>query len=118
MLPPSPLLPPLAIGAGARILSYLDAFHREWHGGEHVVLLDGEFHALAMSVADHLAEAKVRVTFVTEIEKPGIRLDAQTQKMWFRRLCTRGVVLLPFRKLVGVSAEGAQLKYVHNDSIE
>ena len=118
LLPPSPLLPALKLEPGATIISYLEALERPWREGEHVVLFDGEFHGLAMSVAEVLAGKNVKVSFLTEIEKPGIRLDAATQKMWFRRLGKLGVTLAPFRRLIGASAEGAQIKHLHSDAVE
>ena len=118
LLPPSSLLPALQVDAGATLISYLEALERPWRAGEHAVLYDGEFHGLAMSVAEVLAGKGVRVTFMTETEKPGVRLDAATQKMWFRRLGKLGVTLAPFSRIVGASSAGAQVKRLHTDSVE
>ena len=118
LLPPSELLPAIELEPGSNIISYEDVFSTAWKGTEHVVLVDGEYDAVAMGLADYLAERSVRVTFVTQAEQPGIRLDASTHKMWYRRLATRGVTLAPFRALAGAGPTGARLRHVHSGAME
>lgn len=110
LMPPSPCLPELVLEEGAELLSYLDALSREWRNGEHAVLVDGEYNAIAMTVADHLTQKGVRVSIVTQTEKPALLLDGTTQKVWFQRVLSRGGELLPFRSLTSVTSEGAHLE--------
>lgn len=118
LMPPSSFLPKVEVAPGSRILSYEEAYSTQWRGTEHVLLVDNEYHAIGMSVADHLVEQKVSVAYLTKAEKPGLRLDGATQKMWFRRICTRGVSLHPFRSLLRVAPGVAEVRFDFSGSIE
>jgi len=118
VLPPSPLVPDIAVAPGARLISYVEAMGASWDAGQRVVLIDGDLGALGLSIADWLAERKVTVTLVTRGAAPGVFLDGPTLKMWLKRLCTRGVTLHPFRSLKEVTPVDAVLSYGHTGDIE
>jgi 2,4-dienoyl-CoA reductase-like NADH-dependent reductase (Old Yellow Enzyme family)/thioredoxin reductase len=114
VLPPSPLLPPVRLEPGAEMLTYLDAFARRWMEGEHALVVDGDHHALGLTVAESLVEKGVRVSYTTARENAAGFLDTPTRKIWLHKLCARGMELHTSTIVIRIGPKSAHVRRLYS----
>ena len=86
-----PYLPPIPGVEGTNVIEVRQVLKGEVEVQQNVVVIAGESHIQALSVADFLAERGKTVELLTEGLYPGALLDPATQMAVLFRLLTRGV---------------------------
>ena len=86
-----PYLPPIPGVERANVVEGRQVLQEEVEVGQNVVVIAGEQHIQALSVADFLAEKGKTVELLTEGLYPGARLDPATLMAVLPRLITKGI---------------------------
>jgi len=90
-----PHLPPIPGVEGASVVEVRQVLREEVQVGQNVVVIAGEQHIQALSVADFLAEKGKTVELLTEGLYPGSGLDPATLMAVLPRLLTKGIKITP-----------------------
>ena len=90
-----PYCPPIPGADGAGVVEVRQVLKEEVEVGQNVVVIAGESHIQALSVADFLAERGKTVELLTEGLYPGALLDPGTLMVVLPRLLSKGIKITP-----------------------
>jgi NADPH-dependent 2,4-dienoyl-CoA reductase/sulfur reductase-like enzyme len=98
-----PYIPSILISQDANVAEVRAVLLGQVEVGHNVVVISGEQHIQALSVADFLAEKGKRVELLTEGLYPGAQLDPATLMAVLPRLIAKGVKITPSTAVKGIA---------------